>query len=120
MFKLLITFSNTIFSFLSSTFGSIQNNSIEYRSFNGSVSGKLKGEFGNVQSIAYDWVGNNLFISSSNPKYKISVMKLGSKPEEPLMVKTVVNKNFIGPSSIALDVENGKFYLNLFSGGESL
>jgi hypothetical protein len=67
-----------------------------------------------VQSIAYDWVGNNLFISSSNPKYKISVLKLGSKADEPLIVKTLVNKNFIGPSSIALDVEHGEIYWNLF------
>lgn len=98
-----------IFCFLlfHSHHGSIQNNSIEYRSFNGSISGKLKGEFENVHSIAFDWVGNNLFVSSSKPKYKISVMKLGLNAQDPPVIKTLVNKNFIGPSTIALDVEEG-------------
>lgn len=35
-------------------------------------------------------------------------MKLGLKSEEQPIVKTLVNKNFIGPSSIALDVEHGE------------
>lgn len=96
-----------LFIFLLSHHGSILNNSIEYRSFNGSISGKLRGEFGNVHSIAYDWIGNNLFISSSNPNYKISVMKLSLKSDEMPVIKTLVNKNFVGPSTIALDVEHG-------------
>lgn len=87
---------------------SIQNNTIEYRSFNGSHSGKIKGQFGNIQSMAFDWIGNNLYYSSSLPKYKISVLKVKENENDGAVVKTLINKNLIGPSSIALDVENGK------------
>lgn len=84
------------------------NNTIERRFFNGSSREMIKGNFGNIQSMAYDWIGNNLFYSSSTPKYKISVLKLNELSENNLVVRTLVSKNIIGPSSIALDVENGK------------
>lgn len=73
----------------------------------------IKGHFGNIQSMAYDWIGNNLYFSSSHPSYKISVMKLARKPGESPVIKTLINKEFIGPSSITLDVENGRNFLPL-------
>jgi hypothetical protein len=57
--------------------------------------------------MAFDWIGNNLYYSSSLPKYKISVLKLKQSATEGPVVKTLINKDFIGPSSIVLDVENG-------------
>lgn len=57
--------------------------------------------------MSYDWIGNNLYFASA-PKYKISVLKLKNISSENLMVKTLISKDIIGPSSIALDVENGK------------
>jgi hypothetical protein len=83
------------------------NNTIEYRSFNGSLRERIKGNFGNIQSIAYDYVGKNLFYSSTMPN-KISVMKLNGNDEP--TIKTIINKDLIGPSTIALDVENGNHY----------
>lgn len=35
-------------------------------------------------------------------------MKLGLKSDDTPVIKTLVNKNFVGPSTIAIDVENGK------------
>ena len=58
--------------------------------------------------MSYDWIGNNLYFASSAPKYKISVLKLKEISLENLTVKTLISKDIIGPSSIALDVENGK------------
>ncbi|KAG5677308.1 hypothetical protein PVAND_007077 [Polypedilum vanderplanki] len=93
----------------------IRNNTIECRSFNGSYKTIIKGNFGNIQSMAYDWIGNNLYYSSSLPKYKISVLKLKGNVDDGPAVKTLINKDFIGPSSIALDVENGKMYWTSFA-----
>lgn len=39
-------------------------------------------------------------------------MKLDLKSDMPV-IKTLVNKNFVGPSTIALDVENGNKYFFL-------
>jgi hypothetical protein len=86
------------------------------------VRGKIKGSFGNIQSMAYDWIGKNLYFSSSNPKWKnntfgnmntISVLKLDSRDSDVPTMRTLVSKNFLGPSSIALDVENGKEHLKV-------
>jgi hypothetical protein len=87
---------------------SARNNTIECRSFNGSYSEKIKGDFGNIQSMAFDWVGNNLYFSSSQPKYRISALKLKGNANDGPVVKTLINKDFIGPSTLALDVENGE------------
>jgi low-density lipoprotein receptor-related protein 1 (alpha-2-macroglobulin receptor) len=66
--------------------------------------------------MAYDWIGNNLFLSFSGPKYKISVMSLRTKNLNELpVIKTLVDKNFTGPSSITLDVENGMLYWTSFA-----
>lgn len=40
-------------------------------------------------------------------------MKLDLKSDDMPVIKTLVNKNFVGPSTIALDVENGNKYFFL-------
>lgn len=92
-----------------SDLNSSENNIIEFQSFNGSNRGMLKGSFGPIQSMSYDWVGKNLFFTSQTPKSKIASVKLKSNADsqESSMMKTLVNKNLIGPCSLALDPENG-------------
>lgn len=57
--------------------------------------------------MSYDWIGNNLYFASSAPKYKISVLKLKNAASENVMIKTLISKDIIGPSSVTLDPENG-------------
>lgn len=81
---------------------------IEYQSFNGSARRMLKGDFGAIHSMVYDWVGKNLFFTSQSPKPKIATVKLNGNDNDPTMIKTLVYKNIIGPCSLALDPEKGK------------
>lgn len=80
---------------------------IEFRSINGSIRGKLKGSFDPIQSMAFDYVGKNLFFSSQSPKPKISAVRLRDGPESEQVIVTVISKNITGPISLALDPEEG-------------
>lgn len=90
-----------------SDLNSSENGIIEYHSFNGSNQGILKGSFGAVQSISYDWVGKNLYFTSQTPKTRIAAVKRDFETQE-AKIKTLISKNLIGPCSLALDPENGK------------
>lgn len=92
-----------------SDFNSSENSIIEYQSFDGSNRGVLKGNFGAIQSIAYDWVGRNLYFTSQTPKTRIAAVKRNTETQE-VMIKTLINKNLIGPCSLTLDPENGKVF----------
>lgn len=83
---------------------------IEFRSLNGSsdVRGRLEGSFNPIQSMAFDYVGRNLFLSSQSPKPKISAVRLRDGPGFGSTIVTVVSKNITGPISLALDPEEGK------------
>lgn len=83
-------------------------NVIEFQSFDGSSRGVLKGNFGEVQTIAYDWVGKNLYFTSQTPKLKIAAIKIKAEKNVPI-IKTLISTNIIGPCSLALDPERGKF-----------
>jgi low density lipoprotein-related protein 2 len=96
-----------------SDLNSSETNIIEFQSFNGSDRGMLKGSFGAIQSMSYDWVGKNLYYSSQSPKAKIAVVRVKQDSDDPLVIKTLISKNIIGPSSIALDPENGEFLKSL-------
>lgn len=88
-------------------------NIIEYQSFNGSNRGTIKGDFGMIQSMVFDWVGQNLYFTSQSPKMKIATVKISSRKNESLevpLIKTLISKSLIGPCSLALDPENGKSY----------
>lgn len=91
-----------------SDLNSSETNMIEFQNFNGSDRGMLRGSFGAIQSMSYDWVGKNLFFTSQSPKAKIAVVGVKEKSAEPVVIKTLINKNIIGPSSLALDPENGE------------
>ena len=90
-----------------SDFNSSENNIVEFQSFNGSNRGVLKASFGAIQSISYDWVGKNLYFTSQNPKTRIAAAKQSTQPND-VIIKTLINKNIIGPCSLALDPEKGK------------
>ncbi|KAL7046079.1 hypothetical protein ACKWTF_002468 [Chironomus riparius] len=93
----------------------IQESIVERHSFNGSLKDIIKGDFGIIQSMCYDWIGNNLFFASSAQKYKIAVLKLKETSSDNFTVKTLISKDIIGPSSIALDVENGVMFWSSFA-----
>lgn len=85
------------------------NSIIEFQSFNGSNRGFIKGSFGGIHSISYDWIGKNLYFTSQTPQNRIAAIKLADIADKhEATVKTLVNKNIIGPCSLALDPENGK------------
>lgn len=89
------------------------NSVIEFQSFNGSNRGSLKGNsFGTIQSIAYDWIGKNLYFTSQSPKMIIGAAKR-FKDKEDALIKTLITKNLIGPCSLALDPQNGKKFKKL-------
>lgn len=98
----------------SETNSSIEN-IIEFRTFNGSNRGVLKANFGGIQSMSYDWVGKNLYFTSQLPRTRIAVVKskvdIKNQNSNPMM-KTLI-KNIIGPCSLALSPENGKFVLKI-------
>lgn len=105
---------NKVIYFTSYSDGSREEkNMIEFQSFNGSNRGMLKGSFGTIQSMSYDWVGKNLYFTSQTPKTKISAVRLRAELEEPAMIKTLITKNIIGPCSLTLDPENGMFMFDL-------
>lgn len=93
-----------------SDLNSSENSIIEFRLFNGSNRGMLKGSFGPIQSMSYDWVGKNLFFTSKTPKSKIASVRLktNADSQEMSMMKTLISKNLNCPCSLALDPENGK------------
>ena len=93
---------------------SSEANTIEFRSFNGSRRGVLKGNFDPIQSMAFDWVGKNLYITSQSPKPKISAIKVLSDPDKDAMERTLISKDLTGPCSLALDPENGKWFMYLW------
>jgi hypothetical protein len=88
-----------------SNLNSSETNVIESQSFNGENRTRLEGNFGAIQSMAIDFVGGNLFFTSQSPNAKIAAVKLGKSPA---IIKTLVSKNLIGPSSLALDPQNGE------------
>lgn len=81
---------------------------IEFRSLDGFSRGMLKGIFGAIQSMVFDWVGKNLFISSQSPRPKISAIRLCNGSGSDLIIRTVISKNITGPISLALDPEEGE------------
>lgn len=95
-------------------------NSIEFQSFDGSDRGIIRGDFGEVQTIAYDWVGKNLYFTSKTPKPKIAACRIKTDKQFTI-VRTLINKNLIGPCSLALDPEKGELislisrFLNIYS-----
>lgn len=93
-----------------SDLNSSENNIIEFQAFNGSSRGMLKGNFGGIQSMVYDWVGHNLYFTSQIPKAKIAAVRLKADSTDPPMIKTLINKNLVGPCSLALDPENGEWH----------
>lgn len=104
-----VDLNNKIIYFTSySELNSSDSNTIEYQLFNGSNRGILKGNFGAIQSLSYDWVGKNLYFTSQSPKAKIASLKLTPDSNDSPMIKTLINKNIIGPCSLALDPENGE------------
>lgn len=82
-------------------------NVIEFQSFNGSNRGVLKGDFGEVHTVAYDWVGKNLYFTSQTPKPRIAATRINNAKQETI-IRTIVNTNLIGPCSLALDPEKGE------------
>jgi hypothetical protein len=104
-----VDMANKILYFSSfSDLNSSDSQIIEYQSFNGSARRMLKGDFGAIQSMVYDWVGKNLYFTSQSPKPKIALVKLNGNEDDPAMIKTLVYRNIIGPCSLALDPEKGK------------
>lgn len=104
-----VDMNNKILYFTSySELNSNESKIIEYQSFNGSNRGILSGNFGAIQSMVYDWVGQNLFFTSQSPRPKIAAVKLKGAEGDALMIKTLIYKNIIGPCSLALDPEKGE------------
>lgn len=91
------------------------NNVIEFRSFDGATRGSLKGEFGAVQSIQYDWVGKNLYFTTETPTTRIAVVKTETGKSDSAMIRTLIDRNIIGPCSLAIDPENGLMFWNSIS-----
>lgn len=88
---------------------------IEYRSFDGSERGVLKGDFGGIQSMAYDWRGKNIYFTTGSPRSKIVVIRVNGNSTETTM-RTIVTRNIVGPSSIALNPDDGAYFsISLFS-----
>jgi hypothetical protein len=96
------------FTSYSETNNNSEDGIIEYQSFNGSNRGMMKGKFGAIQSMSYDWVGQNLYFTSQSPKAKISAVKLTKDSAQSPMIKTLISKNLTGPCSLALNPENGE------------
>ncbi|CRL03072.1 CLUMA_CG016407, isoform A [Clunio marinus] len=94
------------------------NKLIEFQSFNGSNRGVIEGDFGAIQSLSYDWVGKNLYFAGQLPKAKIAAVKIkfdSTESSSSSIIKTLVNKNIIGPCSLALDPENGLMFWSSFA-----
>lgn len=90
------------------------NASIEYRSFDGKERGVFKGKFGNIESMAYDWKGKNIFFTTGRVRSKIVVIRVDRPSESPIM-RTLITKNIVGPSSIALNPDDGAYFSISFS-----
>lgn len=93
----------------------LDNHIIEFRSFDGATRGELKEEFGAIDSIQYDWVGNNLYFTAHTPTSKIAAIKIETDRSKSFMVKTLVYTDIIGPSSLAIDPENGMMFWSSFA-----
>lgn len=104
-----VDFVNKLIYFTSySDHNSSENNVIEVQGFSGSDRDQLKANFGKIQSMAYDWVGKNLFFTSQAPKTRIAAVKLKNDSMETPMIKTLIARNLTGPCSLALDQEKGE------------
>jgi hypothetical protein len=88
---------------------------IEFRSFDGMEKGMLKGNFGSIQSMAYDWRGKNIFFTTGTPRARIAVVRV-DRLNETTIIRTLVTKNIVKPTTIALSPDDGSFsfFLSFF------
>lgn len=83
---------------------------IEFRSFDGVERGILKGNFGSIQSMAYDWKGKNIFFTTgAMPRARIAVIRV-DRWNETSIIRTLVTKNIVGPTTIALSPDDGSYF----------
>lgn len=94
----------------------VRTDQIEYRSFDGKERGVLRGEFGSIQSMAYDWIGKNIFFTTGSPRTKIVVIRVDNDEQNRTMgesptMKTLIARDIAGPSSIALNPDDGAYLI---------
>lgn len=95
------------FSFYDNAFKSFQ---IGVQNFDGTARENIKNNLESCNSIAFDWIGKNLYYTSSD-RNTVNVLKLSNSS----IFKTLIREESLIPKSIALNPISGTMFYALWS-----